>query len=92
MKDAIEQAWRSWHGDFPDYLVPEINPFFKRGFQDGFEYARKRGDALAATIKALEGIVTDCYENKEQFIERVRAILGADPVHGVEALEKGCDK
>lgn len=88
MKDEAERAWRNWHGDFPDYLVPEINPSFERGFYDGFKYAQKRGDALAETIRPLEGVVTDCYESKEQFIERVRAILGANPHERMKRVEK----
>ena len=87
MKDAIEQAWRNWHGDFPDYLVPEINPFFERGFEDGCRFANRRADALAATIRALGEVVTNGYESKEQFVERVRDILGADPDDRTHANE-----
>ena len=40
---------------------------------------QKRADSLAETINALRDIVTDTFESKEQFIERVRAILSACP-------------
>jgi hypothetical protein len=43
------------------------------------EAERKRADALAATIAALRDVVTTDAETKEEFVSRVRAVLGEDP-------------
>lgn len=40
---------------------------------------KRRADALAATIRSLQDIVTHSGETKDEFIARVRAVLGADP-------------
>lgn len=40
---------------------------------------KHRADALAATIRALQDVVTHDGETKADFVARVRAILGADP-------------
>jgi hypothetical protein len=39
----------------------------------------KRADALAATVAALRDVVTTDAETKEEFVGRVRAVLGEDP-------------
>ena len=40
---------------------------------------RNRADALAATAAALRDVVTTDAETKEEFVGRVRAVLGEDP-------------
>lgn len=40
---------------------------------------KHRADALAATIRALQDVVTHDAETKADFVARVRAILGSDP-------------
>jgi hypothetical protein len=43
--DAIEKAWREYHGPVDDGdgepYVPTMPPAFRRGFVDGFEYAER---------------------------------------------------
>jgi hypothetical protein len=55
---------------------------------------RTRADALAATIAALRDIVTSDAESKDDFIARVRAVLGACPdqrvLQAVEAEREAC--
>jgi hypothetical protein len=57
---------------------------------------RTRADALAATIAALRDIVTSDAESKDDFIARVRAVLGACPdqrvLQAVEAEREACAK
>ena len=43
------------------------------------EGTEKRADALAATVAALRDVVTTDAETKEEFVSRVRAVLGEDP-------------
>ena len=43
------------------------------------ETANKRANAMAAVLIELRDIVTHEHESKEDFVARVRAILGKDP-------------
>ena len=49
------------------------------GLISDYEKQKHRADALAATIRALQDVVTHDGETKADFVARVRAILGADP-------------
>ena len=57
---------------------------------------RNRADALAETIAGLRDIVTSEAESKDDFIARVRNVLGACPdqrvLHAVEAEREACAK
>lgn len=37
-KKAMNLAWREWHADVPDDLVPAANPSFVRGFFACYEW------------------------------------------------------
>lgn len=64
-----EMAWRG------NYKMEPISTI-----QDSEAIRQKnRADALAATIRALQDIVTHDFETKADFIARVRAALGDDP-------------
>jgi len=51
---------------------------------DDYNNQKKRADVLAATIIELTGIVTHDGETKDDFIARVRSVLGANPDNRVK--------
>ena len=53
---------------------------------DEVESQRKRGDAVIAALRSLRDVCTTPGESKADFVERVKAILGADPDARIEAL------
>jgi hypothetical protein len=61
------------------WLERDLEPVFQRFATLAIAPHQKRADALAETISALRYVVTDQFENKEQFIARVKAILSACP-------------
>jgi len=51
----------------------------------------KKADAMAETINAIAGLCTYQHESKEDFIGRVRAVLGDDPDLRVSSVRKERD-
>ena len=82
-------------------MEQQFSVYHRRGYEAGkalipaaIEAERKRADALAATVAALRDVVTTDAETKEEFVSRVRAVLGEDPdarvLGAVLAERKAC--
>jgi len=50
------------------------------------EAQRKRGDEVIAVLRCLRDVCTTPGETKADFVERIKAVLGADPDARVESL------
>ena len=81
--------WWCWEGSLERFATLVADAEAKRIHDEGMvtvghmrekiEAERKRADALAATVAALRDVVTTSAETKEEFVSRVRAVLGEDP-------------
>lgn len=93
-RDAAIAAERVWESsmmkavgeDGPGDVVKAIEAIKRQR-----DELQTKANAMAETINAIAGLCTYQHESKEDFIGRVRAVLGDDPDLRVSSVRKECD-